>query len=103
MSEHCNDYPSDEDLEKIKTWESWNIQDYHKFMAFIQTLWHWPDFFKRNGNTYTLYTGGWSGNEDIIHAMHSNFIFWAMYFDENKRNSRYKFIPIKDAMNGLER
>ena len=64
------DYPFDEDLQRIKDWP---FNDIDSVFAFVKSLWHWgvgPEW-EMNGVLY-LATGGWSGNESIISAMMEN-------------------------------
>ena len=71
------EYPTDEDLERIKKWP---FDDLDAGLEFVQSIWRWPDFgiAKGNGVLY-LATGGWSGNEHIIGAMKENVGFWCRW------------------------
>ena len=83
-----NDYPSDAELEQIKTWSY-----LPSLPAFIETVWN-TDYgtFACNGGTLKLVTGGWSGNEDIIAAMGNNVaLFWTLYWQKSKRGGAYYF------------
>ncbi|NMB64129.1 MAG: hypothetical protein GYA16_04585 [Spirochaetes bacterium] len=90
-----NGYPTEEELKKIQTWNVNSLEEYHKFMAYIHSLWHWPEYFRHDGDTYTLSTGGWSGNEDIIIAMASNAVFWIIYWEKSERGGLHVFSPMK--------
>lgn len=84
-------YPTDEQLETIRNWKNYNI---HSLFDYIYDFWHWPEWgWKRNGDTYFISTGGWSGNEDIIDAMQSNSIWWGMFWELSKRGGHYIFSP----------
>jgi len=88
-----NGYPDVEELTKIKEWP---YKDCTGLMAYVESLWRNPDWgWKRDGNTYAISTGGWSGNEDLINAMGDNLLFWALCWVESKRGGHYTFeIPI---------
>jgi hypothetical protein len=100
-----DEYPTEENLKIIEEWNGKNIE---AFLAYIESLWHWPDFgFKRKGGKVIrleLHTGGWSGNEDIIEALHKAWsgIFWTMYWMKSTKGGHYWFrIPLKSKKIGL--
>ena len=79
----------------------------HDLMAFVKTLWQYEDwgwsekkkkdYFGKKVIIYSISTGGWSGNESLIHALKSNKnFFWTLYWQESKAGGHYKFkIPKK--------
>ena len=81
-----NDYPTEAELERIVKWPN----DYHALMEYVRSLWEY-DSFKRTGNRYRLATMGWSGNEDIISALHENTMFWLHCWRLSKRGGLYVF------------
>lgn len=85
-----NEYPTEEHLERIKTWPA---QDFDGLMEYIGTLWEFKGwgFKKAPGGVYELHTGGWSGNEEIIQALHQNKLVWIMYWVESSRGGHYLF------------
>ena len=89
------DYPTEEELEKIRRWPG---KDYHDWMAFIRSLWTYADcgYWKQEENTYDISTGGWSGNEEIIAAMQDNFVLWSMYWCQSRRGGHYVFASCRD-------
>jgi hypothetical protein len=92
----CDGYPTEECLNKIKDWKFEKDNDFRDFMEFIKSVWRYADFgywTKENGK-YSISTGGWSGNEDIIRAMKSNALFWAFYWESSERGGHYEFCPI---------
>lgn len=100
MSEE--DYPDDEDLQRIKEWDA--IHDPKGLIDFIGSIWHWgePYFLLeeyRDKWLLELHTGGWSGNEDIIEALHDNggpAGFWMFYWQKSERGGHYYFkVPRK--------
>lgn len=74
-------YPADEFLDNLSTFDFIH-GDREEFLDAVKRAWHWSDWgFKRkhsyNGHfTLALHTGGWSGNEMIIHALKKNMGFW---------------------------
>jgi hypothetical protein len=108
-----NVYPTEEELINIELWDLNEGDDgkYPKLYAlldYVKDLWEYSDRFvigksrkdkwisNRRIRTLYLSTGGWSGNESIIGALHKNFIFWAMYWYKEQRGGHYWFqIPPK--------
>jgi len=96
MTESC--YPSEDELEIVKTW---GLEDPLGWFTFIRTLWWAPEWGfhqtdgadERDGRTvarYEISTGGWSGNEDIIGAMGANFL-WHVVWVQSRRGGHYIF------------
>ena len=86
-------YPTDEALEKIAKWEIKKLSDYHALMSLVKSMWTYNQCFTKYGNRYTLVTLGWSGNEDIIRALHSNFIFHLICWESSERGGRHVYEP----------
>ena len=83
-------YPTDEELAKI---EAWDGMDIHGLMEFVRSIW-WPDGdygFQRDGDTYVLATGGWSGNEETIGYLAGNFLFWSQCWRVHRTGGHYYF------------
>jgi hypothetical protein len=86
------EYPTDEQLEKIKTWD---YSDIHGLMDYIHGLWEFAERgWSQDGSIYTLITSGWSGNESIIGALQDNAMVWALYWDSSTRGGRHIFMPL---------
>ena len=83
-------YPTEEELGNIKAWD---MGDLHGLMEYIMDYWKIWGSFSREGDIYTLATGGWSGNEDIIGAMQENIMFWALYWYSSSRGGKHVFAP----------
>jgi len=89
-----NEYPDEDELQKIQTWD---YSDFKGLMEFIYEIWkyHEPNpgwcGWKQRSRKYWLHTGGWSGNEEIIGAMMNNNIFWMICWVSNKRGGHYIF------------
>jgi hypothetical protein len=85
-------YPNDDELKKISTWK--HEDDFEKLMQYVLSLWWHAGMCTVSGGEYTLITGGWSGNEDIISAMQKNYMFWAMWWKSSNRGGRHVFSPV---------
>jgi len=91
-------YPTENELNKI---EKWSYKDYVGLVRYVAELWYYPDRVKiYRGKDYCmgrtikklyLSTGGWSGNEDIIGALHKNYVFWACCWLRSQRGGHYWF------------
>ena len=82
---------SAEERERIQTWPPF---DTHGLLEHIADLWCYPNYVTRDGETWSVSTGGWSGNEAIIDAMMENRAWWVLAWLESKRGGHYKFRPI---------
>lgn len=67
-------------------------------LAAVKTVWHFPSFgWKEHegesgrSHLYHISTGGWSGNETLISALHSNHIFWSLSWLQSQRGGHYIF------------
>lgn len=83
-----NEYPTDEQLEKIA---KWNFVEVNSCFDFIENLWWTPDLIQRDGSTVFMSTGGWSGNEDIISAMKRNALLWNVCWVQSRKGGHYIF------------
>lgn len=94
-------YPTDEELDRIK---SWPIEgDHSLWFDFIRSCWwaaYWgwheedavDDLFDKPVHRYSISTGGWSGNENIIDAMRGNEnMLWAFTWVQSRRGGHYIF------------
>lgn len=90
-------YPLDEDQYPTEDFLLWvwtaKWEDPHALMECIRNAWWGADMnlFRRDGNTYTLITGGWSGNEDIIAALQES-MFWTLYWESSHRGGKHVFV-----------
>lgn len=96
------DYPTEEELRAIEEWDFIANPGFSSYMQFIRSIWWSPkwswheeddkdDLFDRSVYIYNISTGGWSGNEDIIEAMHKNFLFWSLCWVQSRRGGHYIF------------
>lgn len=81
-------YPSEADLERVS---SWPYSDIPGLFAFVQALWHYPDYASVDGQRVRLVTGGWSGNEQIIAALRQNQVAWALCWVSSNRGGAHEF------------
>jgi hypothetical protein len=97
-------YPTASELRRIKTWPIKTDEDVEALMTFVETIWHFADWGWRRASRrrrqykqgslrrrYSLSTGGWSGNEDIITALQANWMFWIMAWESSRRGGHYVF------------
>lgn len=85
-----NEYPTEDELKKITEWP---YPDFDGLMKFVESLWMYAEegYWKREGQRYSISTGGWSGNEEIIGAMQQNIMFWTMCWYQSQRGGHYVF------------
>ena len=93
-------YPTEEALERIRTWDP---ADGNGLLDWIRDhCFNWPerqiwddtdDFFDLDDPVPVrcMSTGGWSGNEDVIHAMQQNRIWWSLYWVQSHVGGHHKF------------
>jgi hypothetical protein len=108
LSMDKNGYPDPEELESIRTWPAGygptGNRAHRDLMEYVKGLWMYADanYWTDKGvaphslrsydrRSYSISTGGWSGNEDIIQAMESNIMFWATCWVSSKRGGHYEF------------
>ena len=85
-----SDYPSEQTLKLIREWDILK-NGIKPLVAIVMDVWHWEDYRILKGNKLQLHTGGWSGNEDIIQALHQNKYFWMVCWLMEKRSGHYWF------------
>jgi hypothetical protein len=84
-------YPDEKELTTIINWDA--LKDPIGLISYIQDIWAYADYFYYDFDTGRLemHTAGWSGNEDIMEALRSNDMFWALYWMRSKRGGHYYF------------
>lgn len=86
-------YPTNHALDKIMMWDCKTLQDKVDLMAFVKSVWYYPETFRTvDDNVYVLATAGWAGNEDIIEAMRDNASFWPFCWKTITRGGEYEFV-----------
>ena len=83
-------YPDDAELEQIRTWD---VKDSLGLVEFLCERWRYSEYFTfdPSAGTLELHTAGWSGNEDLVSALHANTLFWTLYWQMDKRGGHYYF------------
>jgi len=86
-------YPTNEELWRIKFWKCLKRVNAIELLEYVAELWHWPDMFtKKDELNYEAHTGGWSGNESLIHALRSNrSLFWTLCCFREERGGHFWF------------
>lgn len=100
-------YPTTETLNQITEFKCTTDLQVVELMDAVGKIWTFGDWgwkkdFKNNSQTYanaesrgeTWYyvsTGGWSGNEEIIHALRSNEFFWVLWWYSSRVGGHYEF------------
>jgi hypothetical protein len=90
-------YPTDYAIEKIETWKiDGKLETYISLMDFIKSLWRYPDYILEDpeNHVYTLITGGWSGNEQIVYAMKQNMLLNCFYWFSSERGGKHVYAPL---------
>ena len=89
-----DNYPDEKSLEEIKNWDVLT-KGVDGLLDLVEENTNWAD--RQIGRTgknvirYEYHTGGWSGNEDVIHAMKMNFLFWSLSWMKSTRGGHYYF------------
>lgn len=93
-----HNYPTEETLETIKTWP-WG--EYVGLVGFLEEAVCKPygsvcvhestGILNEPVLKVRFVTGGWSGNEDIIAALHANFGFWLTCWESTTRGGLWTF------------
>ena len=103
-------YPTEETLERIKTWPIDVMNDAHAAMEFVGQAWKWPDwgwevdpdfrdpdFLDRPVRRYVFSTGGWSGNESLVNAIEANWMLQMLGAWSWRRGGHYEYrFPAED-------
>ena len=89
-----DNYPDKKSLNEIKNWDI-SKKGIDGLLDLIEENTNWADRqIERSGKNvirFVYHTGGWSGNEDVIEALQSNFLFWLMAWKKSIRGGHYYF------------
>ena len=89
-----NDYPDEKSLKEIEEWDILK-QGVQGLLDLVEENTNWPDWsFSITGKRvirFEYHTGGWSGNEDVIDALHQNRLFWSLYWEKSTVGGHYYF------------
>jgi hypothetical protein len=92
-------YPTELAHDRIVNW----TDDSKSWFEFVKSLWTfvdwgWHESEERheylpdiNVVKYKISTGGWSGNESLIRAMHKNVLLWQDTWVQSRRGGHYIF------------
>jgi hypothetical protein len=86
------EYPDESDLQKIREWDA--IKDPFGLVEFIKLICNYDAICWTGKKVWQVefHTCGWSGNEDIINALHDNkHLFWGIYWQKSERGGHYYF------------
>ena len=95
-------YPTEETLEAIKSWKIDSNKSIGNLLEFVGEAWTYTFPVETGGESRDAWlrvaTGGWSGNEDLIEALQSNYLFWGICWLESRRGGSHKFLyqPVKE-------
>ena len=94
------EYPTAKELAKI---EEWAYDDLPGLMEYLEEIGFCNyGTIRETDEDYFLSTGGWSGNESMIHALESNTMIWIIYWKQSSRGGHYIFEKRKKAKGELE-
>jgi len=98
-------YPTEETLERIRSWPVESNADFEAVMDFAGAAWSYPDRWEKTGLwndpddwgiipprlRYVFSTGGWSGNESIVAAIEANQIVQMVGAWSWQRGGHYEY------------
>lgn len=100
----ADNYPTDDELKAIREWDVIGDADEHRakcaacFDYIRANCWHFAEWgWSEDRGVYSISTGGWSGNEDVIEAMRENFLLWSMTFKAKRVGGHYVFSVDSDV------
>lgn len=92
-------YPSEPELASIVDWD----KTLRELIEFVQSIWEYDppilrvgraEFDRKKCYKLEIHTWGWSGNEDIVHALNSTML-WFSFWQRSDRGGHYYFeIPV---------
>ena len=88
-------YPDDKELQEIRGAAGFHPEEARALLERVRHLWHWSNYatVTKTGDKlrHEFCTGGWSGNESLIHALQDNTMFWLRWWHLSERGGRYVF------------
>ena len=89
------DYPTEEEVARVAKFKFNSPNSFTEFMTYVKAIGkYWPQesfVWTQRGRTFSISTGGWSGNEAILDAMERNMIFWMVCWQSHRRGGHYQF------------
>lgn len=89
------DYPEGRNLETIRKWS--HQTSLKKLMVYVKKLWWMPEWGWKETvdgsgrRVFTLATGGWSENEELINALRDNTWFWSTCWHSSEKGGKHIF------------
>jgi hypothetical protein len=83
-------YPTNDELASVRNWDVVNTS-LDEYIAYIKSIWKYPEYITLDGYKWHVSTCGWSGNEMIIAAMKENTMLWMLYWEQSRRGGHYIF------------
>lgn len=84
-------YPTEKALKAIEEWPQY---DFKGLLDFVESIWEYAEWgWDKDEDTgiYHISTAGWSGNESIIGALKTNFMFWQVCWESERRGGHFVF------------
>jgi hypothetical protein len=103
-------YPTEEELKDVESWHVRSEEGCQELLEFVKDCWWMPGWgwseldivddlatsFETPYHVYRISTGGWSGNESLIHSMQKNTMFWMLAWYSSRRGGHYEFRVRRD-------
>jgi hypothetical protein len=94
--DRSDEYPDDEQILAIQKWQpmgQWSgSRPWLPILQLMSDAWnHDMGRVKQDGDVWTFCTGGWSGNEEIIGAIHKNFSAHSMLWIASFRGGKFVY------------
>lgn len=86
-------YPTEDTIYIIEKWKATTDPlSFKLLLEFIEPIFEKYGTINKLENGFTsINTGGWSGCEEAINAMNSNYMFWSFCWQLSKRGGYYEF------------
>ena len=96
-----DDYPDEVAVKTIREWP--HTRPWSDMLDLVKRNWNWADMmFNEVDGVYYLSTGGWSGNEELIDVMRSNFLFWSQCWISSRRGGHFLFSTRTQSLGGSQ-
>ena len=88
-------YPTEETLKTIREWD---IVEHATLPAFLAKAWKYPDSAREvRPGLWAFATGGWSGNESLLGAMHESLAWQILAWDSIYIPGGLQVIAVTDS------
>lgn len=86
-------YPTTYCLYKIRSWEIKDWESLKALLAYVGDNLYYNNSLRVSSDclSWSISTGGWSGNESIIEALKKNWFFWSAFWKRSTRGGHYEF------------